>query len=504
MRLPWDSLDYFPIPAMIIGMAINDDILKNYIGRVLDLKNRKDITAEDLQNIALEVGITRADLEEIEKTMHNHLVRGRNYLLHKCRDDAIEEFENALALSPLNAGILYELAEAYYERGTAEKIKKDLEKAESLVKECIQYSPSHNEAYTLLQKINMPQNHTGRGSGRVRFPALITIITLTLFCCGFLAFYLLILPAKQEPPQPAREDISIETDSSVPESIPDKESPEAAVPVEKIPDKESPDSSVPESISDKESPEAAVPAEKIPEQEGRRNLPVTLLKDDQTAHFTFAVRESVISPFKDSFSFLLKADIVPADIAINELSLRAALIDRSGVERYAEIKAILSNYQPAILPGNTLPADILMYYKEKEPGITGVKVSVSFIRQEPYTATDIHYPAKELIWLVPKPAGVALSAVERLNSLSGGFNVSYHRLTFEITNNSSRSLEVLKLRVDWQGKDGASFAAIDTYVTSTQDSTFLPGQTRIGFVIGSFREEKPDANGYTLNVVEIR
>lgn len=58
------------------------------------------LDAGELEQIALELGLSEADLQAARLASTEHLERGRGYLCHGLLDEAIAELQRAAALSP--------------------------------------------------------------------------------------------------------------------------------------------------------------------------------------------------------------------------------------------------------------------------------------------------------------------------------------------------------------------------------------------------------------------
>ena len=133
----------------------DNDLLNNYIGRVMELTSQRNetITKEELHDIALDVGMSEADLAAADKAAESHFVRGKNYLRHKLWDDAIEQLNNALVLAPVRTDVVFSLASAYRGRWDARRKKADGLEAQRLAKRCIELEPHHNESFEMLAEL---------------------------------------------------------------------------------------------------------------------------------------------------------------------------------------------------------------------------------------------------------------------------------------------------------------------------------------------------------------
>ncbi|MEO1593469.1 MAG: hypothetical protein AAFU71_19570, partial [Cyanobacteria bacterium J06632_22] len=84
-----------------------------YIRRLSELQAAQTVTTQDdLDAIALELGLTEADLDRARQTAQDYVAKGNRYSQYEQWDEAIDALEQAVALGPLEYDYLYALAEA--------------------------------------------------------------------------------------------------------------------------------------------------------------------------------------------------------------------------------------------------------------------------------------------------------------------------------------------------------------------------------------------------------
>jgi outer membrane protein OmpA-like peptidoglycan-associated protein len=111
----------------------------------------------DLKNLAMEVGITEEEWNEILNIFMDFLDRGKNFVKHKNWSDAIEELEQAKAIEPNNEEVLYNLALAYENRWWEKRKKKDKELGILNAEKCLELNPQHpNSAKIITDLKNAP------------------------------------------------------------------------------------------------------------------------------------------------------------------------------------------------------------------------------------------------------------------------------------------------------------------------------------------------------------
>lgn len=134
-------------------MAYSDEHLKSFTQKIQELLQKKEknyLSETDLKDIAQGLGMDEGD---IDKAREDYFLRGKGHLVHGNLQEAIQEFEQLLFLSPKDAEAFYGIAEANYQLWLTENKKIYKRKAEDFAKKCIQFNPKHSKAYALIQKL---------------------------------------------------------------------------------------------------------------------------------------------------------------------------------------------------------------------------------------------------------------------------------------------------------------------------------------------------------------
>lgn len=123
--------------------------IQNFIQKISAVRNAHNnpfAPMRDLKNLAMEVGITEEEWNEILNIFMDFLERGKNFVKHKNWTDAIEELEQAKAIEPNNEELLYNLAYAYEKRWWEKRKKKDKELGILNAEKCLELNPQHPHA----------------------------------------------------------------------------------------------------------------------------------------------------------------------------------------------------------------------------------------------------------------------------------------------------------------------------------------------------------------------
>jgi hypothetical protein len=131
---------------------------RDYIRQALEVQqgeNAADDAPPDLEAVARELGMSDADMAQVEQVAKEHLERGSGYCRHHQWDEAIAELSTAAALRPTDVGTLHLLAEAYAGRwrGGSKKLS-DRAEAERVAKRCIELKPDYEPPFALLEELD--------------------------------------------------------------------------------------------------------------------------------------------------------------------------------------------------------------------------------------------------------------------------------------------------------------------------------------------------------------
>ena len=131
----------------------DQELLDKYIGRLLELKDAKQsqLSEEELQQVALEIGMTEADLRMAREVVRSHIKRGKTYQDTGNWEQAEAEYSQAVELDPLSAKTQYELASFYYARW--QKLGTGKEQLDQALQQCLALTPDFSPAKKLLLDI---------------------------------------------------------------------------------------------------------------------------------------------------------------------------------------------------------------------------------------------------------------------------------------------------------------------------------------------------------------
>ncbi len=153
--------------------ASEQEILSSYVARVMEVGAQRNsaLKDEELREIAIELGMSEADLQAADKAAADHLTRGQGYLSHQLWDDAIEQLQSAASLAPARTEVVFALAEAHAGRWSVRRQQQDKLEAQRLARRVIDLDARHAEAFKLLAELESEgDDGSEKGSKRAVVP----------------------------------------------------------------------------------------------------------------------------------------------------------------------------------------------------------------------------------------------------------------------------------------------------------------------------------------------
>lgn len=134
---------------------MSDNNLKSYIEQALKIRETQEtVSADEMQKIALSLGLTEADLAKVEDVFKATVLRGQGFMKFQDYASAIKEFEYAAVLKPNNAEVLQGLAYCYIHIAVINEDKKIYQKAQETIKNALLIDPNHEQSYAVSSELN--------------------------------------------------------------------------------------------------------------------------------------------------------------------------------------------------------------------------------------------------------------------------------------------------------------------------------------------------------------
>ncbi|MCU0445657.1 MAG: LemA family protein [Microscillaceae bacterium] len=137
-------------------MANSDEILQAYINKMLNLHSEKrdrPFTAQELKQMALDMGMSEEDWLTSQQDFEAHLKSGQGHIMYENWEDAIKELENAVAFNPNSLEAAYGLAKAYQGRWSQSNAQEDKRQAVKYAELALQLRPGHQPTLKVLDDL---------------------------------------------------------------------------------------------------------------------------------------------------------------------------------------------------------------------------------------------------------------------------------------------------------------------------------------------------------------
>lgn len=435
----------------------DNQILQDYIAHLLTIQDQRGdwLDEKDLQQAARDLGLSDAELAQVEASVEAHRQRAAHYLEHACWDEAIDEFRQAMALRPLDATLAHDLTLAYYQRWEISGQPDDRDAAMRYAQRTVQLDPQHTASYALIRTLkNPPARVTEAALARTPLSPRKMFLGLALVLLVAVGISFLMNRSTTAEPDPV--------------ALPPAEAP-------------------------------AAPAT------GRfeRDLPAQLVADEHAAGLQFDARRSRLTSYGDSYSYRLYASIHNASDELHRLRLRMDLLDASGAVVRTKAVDALSEHMPPLRPGDALPVSELIHESTAPPEIHSVRLAVEIVDREPAAADYGTAEPLPLGWETPQPAGLAIALTERENRLTNLFNERAHFLSLALQNTGERSVEQLRIRVTWYDAQGQPATSTEKIAVPSTGPALRAGEIRVFRVIGKFPPgDAPPFARYEVTVLE--
>ncbi|MFP4382595.1 MAG: tetratricopeptide repeat protein [Spirochaetia bacterium] len=430
-------------------------IFDEYLETSLELLNKKEISSDNIREIAEELGFSGEDLTRIEEAVEKLKKRGASYLQNGYYDGAIQDFTKAAALNPFDVEIKTSLAESYYRRGRDDKSPSDFANAESWAEDAIRIDPSSQPGYQVLHNIKRHREKRKKN--------IISAVAAAGAAGIILLFFLLFFPILS---------------SSVPERSP-------ITPVQPV-------------SSNEISIAGTQPRGKIPKQQ----IPVRLSETVNDSYELF-VQSSVLNEYNNSYSYELTGEIKNDTTVITALMIKATAYDSEGRALFIIYQNLLRSSEPSIFPGDILPVYLLKYEQgKKAPEVDTIVLSFQLTEGYAFSGPPLDYPEIPIAWEPNQPPGMDLRFTVR-NSKIASLNPPSHFLVLGIENTGSLPIDNLRIKLEHRNKNGELIASSLHYCVVSTDPNLRPGTRFPKFFTGKLPKGTTEITSVSASVIEI-
>jgi len=427
--------------------------LEQFIRQILEIQNKEKspiLKTNDLKNIVLEMGMTESDWQLISETFNGYALRGKGFLEYKNWEDAIKEFEQAHTLNPYNTDILYGLALSHKNLWHQTNMSTHKANAERYAKMCININPKYKEAIALISEIKQPKNqHIASINAQqiitnqttqvtnTKNQKLIVILIISIFVAIlFIGFILYTTQSSnivlQEPSNSIPEQTEITT---------------------------------------------TVPTEEVVEPE----IPVIFIENEQSKGLKFILEKIEADDYTTSYNVGAKGYFKLENIEINELKIKADLLNTEDKVVSTKIIELVSDSENALRNGDLLPFEFSNYQDNSSlPKFKALRLAVSYIVKQEGNFKYAESKSKPINWAIEKPANYDISVKERINTTTKQFSTGiFHEITLEIQNTGNSNIKMLLFQIEWFDKKNNLAKSEEFYVVTDSYAPIKRGDVRI-------------------------
>ena len=405
----------------------NDQMIENYIERVLALRQSQTLQQADLESLALELGMTADDIDEAKGKAQDHLSRGKSYLQCRRWDDAIEELKQAAALNPVDLTVLHALAEAYQSRYLQQRRRVDKDEAIVLAKQCLALKPDDLDAIARMNALDAP-------AGNRRSKALWIGGGAGIGLLGLLAGSTLLIGVNPKQQSLFSDNISLTTSS--------------------------------------ENSRRNITADQTSQVLPELDIPIEF----DAPGLEIDPRLSRLNNYTDSSFYTLNGVLLNnGDQELATLRLKVDYLDAQGNILATESTEAVADNEAELRPGDTHAVNLL---KKINPDLTQVRLSVVTQDQIPAASNYSLNPVVNYTWGFTKPANLDFSIAARTDQFKNYGSRAYHDAVFAITNTSEVAIKKLKLQIDFYDAQDQIIGSEDILVVYGNDAPMVPGEIR--------------------------
>ncbi len=432
-------------------MSNDQDPLNSYIRFLVEQRDRRnqELSREEMKRIALEMGLSEADLQQAEQIAHDHHVRAQNFMQHQRYQDAVDELKQAAPLLARDVPLHLDLARCYLGLN-------DAKQAEHWARYCLQLDPSAQDAVALLNQIDHNQGRRQVAAKRKSRTGL--FVALGAMGClipliGIIGIVTFQGNSVAPPPTP----------TPTTTTTPRKTTPTTTA---KIDDK-------------------------------HRDIPLTL---SGAEHLVLERPHSRLNNYTKSSFYKMTALLRnTSDQDFVEIRARLYLRNQAGTDLVIKDLTPFRKMNGAYVePGEAIPVN---YTAHAKTDVTDAELVITIADQEPHSQLYQNKPI-EFQWAVQKPDLAELAISERRRTLREMFNKRESmRLSLVFTNRSPSPLALVKFELDVFDADGKLLTNRKGYAVSQAQPTILAGESRAYHMACVYDGKMAD---YRLRIIEIQ
>ena len=483
-----------------------DGHLEAFYKKLLEIKDKeaqKALSQEELKNIAFELGFSEDEWHLVEEKVEGHLKNGHTFLEYKNWQDAIEEFENALQLSPNNLAATYGLTLAFYSMFKEKRQNTYKDKAIHYARIRLKNEPGHEPSIRIISELqkqpkvtntfNSPNSvpplpHTNTSlkpapnPAKAKMPLIVGMALFGVMMAGVIAFVSMRKSASKR--RVNREYIEKKETSNWGREKPEQNRRESS-----------------RSPSNNWEGKSGNPL-----QSKGLQFPTKFVTNEYSDGLTLAsIDQSKSNSSRRMYYRLAGAFKVNGDKAIKRLTLKVDFIDHDDKVLLAEFIDVFKRYNKSI----AIPGDYLHFsaYKSKArytpDDFKEIRISVHTI-QRIAVPSSITRKSIPINWAFDPASNVKLELQEREQELKNFSSSCSHKVTVNFINAGTIPLTALKVEIQWLDKEGNVLSnKTRTIMHKGMGTVIRPGQNITHRFIAYLKGvNASDLKGYKITIVD--
>ncbi|MEO0759089.1 MAG: hypothetical protein AAFY78_19705 [Cyanobacteria bacterium J06648_16] len=439
-----------------MSRSTEETLIDAYVRRLSELQDADETTTQaDLDAIAIELGLTEADLATARETAQVHADKGDSYSQYEQWDEAIAELTQALTLCPLNPDYIFALAAAYSGRYQQHGRKADREQAMALAQQCLKFRPNDLRVLKITgQTLPNPQPFRRRHKRlALVLGTALGAVLIGLDRAGIVDVNQLL--GNPAPPSTI-ESAAVEDEDTLAN---------LGTPV----------------------------ADRSAAQEAEVDIPI--LYDDAT--LVIDPRLSRLSNYDQRSFYKLRGALVnQSQTELVALNLKVEYLDAEDRVMAEESQAVLSDSDAPLRPGDTYPVSLI---EELSPKLAAVRLTVLTRDQLPAPASYEPSPTVNYAWAITPPANLSVDITARRDQFDSYTSAAYHDAVFAFTNTGEVAIQQLKLQIEFFDEREKRIGEATIPAIYGDDVPLLPGETR---PVRSIKSVPETYASYRLTVIE--
>lgn len=458
----------------------NDENLRAFYEKLLEIKDKeaqKSLSQQELKEIAMDLGFSENEWHLVEQKVEGHLKNGQSFLSYENWDDAIEQFEQALQLSPNNPAATYGLAIAYHSLYQQNRKATNKEKALEYARIRLVNEPGHEPSIRIISELqkgvqgkSIASTASAKPTTTVGAKQSISKVALAGLVAAFIAgigAYMSLSGTSQNDSY-TEEYYEPTTENNTTSPLENKTKPPIAT------------------------------------TRGYTEVPVKFAKSFSSKDFKLVeIDKSEARKSSRRFSYKLSGSLqITSERPIDELKLKAEFVTSEGKVAIAEYIDVIKKYQPNAVKGDYAPFYLSKYNKKYGAGdFKEVRLLVHTIQYAP--SQRLTRRPVPVVWAYDHAKGVDIVVIERAQKVRSYSTSTSHQVELSFVNKGQKTIDRMKLEAQWLNLKGDIVYSRTHTLVYPHQADWKPNQNRLYRFNAYIKDLNPrQIKGYRINIVE--